>query len=92
MVARVVGEGDGVGLARNVGEEGDWVVARNFGEEGDLEVARTVGKEGDRVVTTIVGKSPTLKEIKSRASNRPSLLNEMSHRFEFIIRRLELLR
>jgi hypothetical protein len=41
------------------------------------------------VVTRIVGKPLTLTKIKSRASNRPSLLNELSHRFEFIIRRLE---
>jgi hypothetical protein len=79
----------GGGIARNVGEEGDWVIARNNGEEGDLAVTRTVGKKGDRVVARIVGKPPTLTKIKSRVSNRPSLLNELSHRPEFIIRRLE---
>jgi len=78
----------GGGIARNVVEEGDWVVARKCGE-GDPEVTKPVGKKCDRVFTRIVGKPPSLTEIKSRASNRPSLLNELSHRFEFIIRRLE---
>lgn len=75
-------------IAIIVGEEGDRRVARNFGEV-DLAVTTTVGKKGDGVVTRIVGKPLTLTKIKSRASNRPSLLNELSHRFEFIIRRLE---
>jgi hypothetical protein len=68
--------------------EGDRVVTRIVGE-GDTGVTRNVGQKGDRVVIRIVGKPPTLTEIKSLWSSRPSLLNELSHRFEFIITRSE---